>query len=900
MHSSLAAATHAPRRLALAFGACLAWACGIEGRAIDVTVVSEKLDVSTATQRWSFLRGDDGTIAVETAVRSDKAAEAAWLPLFDARRPLVEGADFDLRPDEWTIVEQSPSRVVVLLTGRQADHGYPFEARVEFDDRTTLVRLLVVCHIETPITLRGLEPQLALWIDRPTIALSLGQGPGSIDQGSADRQWGNSFPAAYLWDGGREAAVFIAGESLDWMSPRTLFRFRDCRVAALADPERGQTGFGLQVVKRNFHELAVGDIGFDAWIHSAPAEKPTKQEALARMLRLFAPLHPATAAPLVDRLTGQPSSWRQIARGVDADLRLEGVVCEAVDLPARAPQSPADFLAEDVCSRLLVATDYALGSSCDAARDRRRVSDGWDFSTCHNGLATWLAHDRLHPDPDRHAFLGAKLRGMRFFLDSDAALIRHGTRNPPHVGDKEMAWQSLMFAIETARTWRMLDRSDVDPAIGGMVLVGTEGLVNLARENDHLLPQWLDPLTKRPLPQADQPDLGVVYEPWQLGSYAWLLTEAHAIDGDRARIDEAAFALRRLFAPLQWRVTNARYDIAYDDPTDYPVTEIFGNAWGIAACCRIRAITGDDSFDGLGDAFLDSLLRLTPWYESALRDDPRDRAVRNAGLFRNHAGAFTGSPWENSEAALALSVRIRDDLLRGRAPRVPLLELLNLQRVNAATFFPRCCPDEALPCARLADHPAVSLPIEDAYTPEHGGLHGGMGRAAYMAGAAFAYDLLFEALGRAADSDTMLLNLDSIEGSEASLRGLARHFVAFNPTSAPAQSRLSFDRLPAGRYRLEIDSRPPEEHSVEELADGVVVDLPPRGHVLVTIDRIDAQEALEILADDRRNADGLAREWADSHREFVRDGATPANLDRRAALRKAIATFRRGAAPVRD
>ncbi len=881
---------HRIARLVIA-GVALAWQA--DARGVDLAVAPDRLDVANATQRWSCLRDGDGRIGILSSVRDDATDAPPWRPLFDGLRPLVGGADFDLRADGWSIVEQTPSRAVILLTGKHPDHGYLWDARLEVDDRTTLVRLVVTCRLDTPIVLRDLEPQFALWMNKPAVKVTLGQGPGSIDQGPAERQWGNSFPAAYLWEDGSEAALFVAGESLDWMSPRNLYRFRDCRVAAFADPPRGQTGLGLQVVKRNFHELAAGDVVWDVWIHAACASEPTPTEALARLLAAFAPLHPTTASPLTDRLTGRPASWRTIARGVDVDLRRRGLVWDDVPLPDD-PWTDAPLFPEDAVTTLRVATDYCLASSCDPARDRAHVADGWDFSTCHNGLGCWLGHDRIDPDADRRAFLRAKLRGLRLFYDSSSGLIRHGTRLPPHVGDQEMAWQSLMFAIETARIWKTLDRDDVDPAIGGIALAGTDGLVALAVANDHLFPQWFDPVTKRPLPQADQPELGVVFEPWQVGSYAWLLTEAHGIDGDPRRIEAATAALTRLADPRPWRVANARYDVTYDDPTSFPVTEIFGNAWGIAACCRLRAITDDDRYDILGDTFLDTLLRLTPWYESALRDDPRDRAVRNAGLFRNHAGAFTGSPWENSEAALALSVRIRDDLLRGRVPRAPLLSLMNLQRVNAATFFPRCVPDAAQACPRLTDHPASSLPIEDAYTPEHGGLHGGLGLAAYMAGAAFAYERLFEALGTVDDPELMLLNLDAVEGTEASLRGLERHFVLFNPTDDTRRVRLSIASLPAGHYDVGVGAGDTLLHTAEDLRIGVFVDVAAGDHRLITVRKRDAAAEWDRLTADSRDADSLAAEWAALHRDLRRDGPSDSLFLRRDAWREALTRFRQG------
>ena len=888
-------ARHPPARIGWLF---VGWLfVGGVAPAVEVESIGAGVRIAGTTQAWHAERGADGLFRLRCEVRAPNAdGVPAWRPLFDAGLPLVGGADFDLLADEAVGERTGPGAAAILLRGRQRRHGFDWDARVDLDDRSGLARVRVRCRLEAALVLRGLEPEFALWMDRPAVDVALDQGTASIDAGTADRRWGNCFPAALVWDDGVEVAMFVAAEALDWMSPRNLYRFRDCRVASWSDPVAGRTALGLRVVTRNFHELGPGDVTWDAWIAAAATPRPTRAEALARVVRTFASLHPTTAAPLVDRLTGLPAAWGTIAAGVDEDLRRRGVVCDTVDLPV--PWTDAPLFPEDRVDRLPVATDVALASACDPSRDRERVVDGWDFTTCHGGLGLWLVHDRLRPDPVRHRFLAEKVRAMRLFLDNDLGLIRHGTRLPPHVGDKEMAWQSLMNAIETARVWRTLDRGDVDPAIGGMALVGTDGLVDVALRNDRLLPQWYDPVSGEPLVQADQPELGVVREPWQLGSHAWLLTEAAAIDGDARRLEEARSALDRIFAPLEWRVTNDRYDVAYGDPADHPVTEIFGHAWGVAACARLEAIDGDARWRERGDAFLDVLLRQSSWYESALRDDPRDRAVRNAGLFRNHAGAFTGSPWENAEAALALSVRLRFDLLSGRAPREPLLAIENLQRLNAATFFPRCCPDEALACARLADHPATSLPIEDAYTPEHGGLHGGTGRVAYMAGSAFAWELLFDALARADDPAVMLMNLDAIEGCAASLRGIERHFVAYNPLGEGRTATVTFLHLPAGRYRFAAGDHAAVETTADALAAGMRIDLPPHGRVLLSLTRLDADAEREAFERDSRDADRMAAEWAALHRALRRGGMTAELGRRRDAWRTARDAFmaRRAAA----
>lgn len=881
---------HAPLpagRFALGWAVLLGCLVPGAARAVEVEATAEGVAIENATQRWQARRDADGSWRLRSHVRLPDSQGGGWRGLFDAGLPLVTGADFDLVADAATAERVGPGCVRLGLSGRQPEHGFGWRASVELDDATSLARLRVECRLDGALVLRGLEPQFALWCDRPGVAMRLDQGSASIDAGSADALWGNAFPAAWFWDEGVEAALFVAGGSLDWMSPRNLYRFRDCRVAVIDDAAAGRTGLGLRVVTRNFHDLPAGDVSWEAWIDAAVRPRPTRGEAARRLLDRFAPLHPAAAEPLVDRLTGAPASWRVLAAGVDADLRRRGIVWDEVTLPADAPWSDAPLFPEDVVDRFPVATDYARESACDPARDRARVTDGWDFTTCHAGLGLWLVHDRLLPDPDRRRFLADKLRGLRLFLDDAIPLVRHGTRVPAHVGGKEMAWQSLMNVVETARVWRALAPRDRDPALGGITLVGTDGLLALAHANGHLLPQWYDAATKRPLVQADQPALGVVFEPWQLGSLAWLLTEALAIDGDPERLDAARTALDRLFAPLAWRVTNDRYDVAYDDPLDWPVTEIFGLAWGVAACARLEAIDGENRFRAYGDSFLDALLRQTAWYESALRDDPRDRAVRNAGLFRNHAGAFTGSPWENAETTLALSVRLRADLLAGRPPRAPLLAIANLQRINAATFFPRCCPPEALACPRLADHPCSSLPIEDAYTPEHGGLHGGMGLAAYMAGSAFAWNLLFEALAAADDPAVMVMNLDAIDGAEASLAGFARHFVVHDPRGVPARPRVVFRHLPPGRYRLSVDGVARGEFAGEALLEGMPIDVAAGSHALLTVESLDTADAKAAFERDRVAANRLATEWAALHRDLPREGMTPEIASRRDAWRTA-------------
>jgi len=58
-----------------------------------------------------------------------------------------------------------------------------------------------------------------------------------------------------------------------------------------------------------------------------------------------------------------------------------------------------------------------------------------------------------------------------------------------------------------------------------------------------------------------------------------------------------------------------------------------------------RAITGEDRSAAAGDAFLDTLLCLTPWYESDRRDGPTGPLVDRRDAWRkSRANCHQGDP----------------------------------------------------------------------------------------------------------------------------------------------------------------------------------------------------------------------------------------------------------------
>jgi hypothetical protein len=790
---------------------------------VSLALSSERVELVNGPQKVLFDKPPSGRFVLTTQVRTQRG----WEPLFDAGRPVLAGEHFNLYPTAAAAVENSAARVAVLLSGAHEGPRYDWTLLVEAKRGSPLVHFRVVCRIREPLILAGLEPQSMLWMKRPKAETSLSQGPGNIYFGDEEKQWGNSFPAAWLWTEGKEAAIFYDMGPMDWMSHRNLYRFHDCHVQAFS--QDGVTGLGLRVVKRNFHEVPAGELVFDFYLYAGPrAVRPTRLEALDTLIHVFADLHPATAPWPENRIERRRTDWRTFAEGTVKDLMLKDVTWADIPVPG-GPWRDGPLFPERTVATLRIAPDYAVGSSCLPQLRRTSVQQAWDFSGCNNALAPWIAWQRLYPDPRQKEFLDAKVRCLPLFYDPKTRLFRHSPRDPAVTDTtREMAWQNFTFPLEVMKVQRMLPPEDFDPALAGKFLMSTRGLIELAHNVDYIFPQWFDPRKKSPLVQGDVPELGIIREPWQAGTYAYLMCLAYEMTQEKGYLDEARTAVDRLFGGMTFSVTNPRYSITYKDPVDFPVTEIFGNAWGVAAAQRLHRHTGQRKYLRAADDFRNVLLRMTYWYESNQRDDPQDRFLHNAGLFRNHGGAMTGSPWETVEAYLPLTLALKD----GRPPMELLLRLFNLQRINGFYFYPPVFGGEVTPGKELLESPARYLPIENFYMPEHGGKHGSMGRCVYMSSMAIWNHLLYEALAESDDREVMVLCLDVVDGFEEALAGAARNFIVYNPTEVARKCRVRLRAVPEGEYHLNVGEAAgvvrQETHSSADLAKGTALDLAPR------------------------------------------------------------------------
>lgn len=749
----------------------------------------------------------------------------AWQPMFDVPSPLLSGDQFDLWPDEFSIIEETSSSIVIRLHGRQRSQGYDWHALVELREGSPLIHVTVVCKLALHLVLADAQPSAMFWTSdgsAPTVILN--QGPGNIYSGPDENGWGNAFPAAYLWCNGKETALFAQMSQLQWM---TASRFnRAYRVECLE--RAGQRGLGLHARQVTRNPIPPGEhVMAEYFLYAAArGERPTRLEALDRMIDVFVECHPADSDLPVNH-DGGPTTWEHFAKGMIRNLLVKDQGSNPGACWDHVTVSPPwnDGLTDPV-DRLRISPDYATCSGSWASLYRRRATDLWDFSTCFNYVAPWVGIERLEPNGTWRAALDESVRSMPTFYDHEARMIVRSRNHPPF----DMPWQLFTFHYEMLKVHDMTAPERFDPAIAGQVLLSIPALIKLAHNEEYVFSQWVEPYRKQGVVNQDIPSIGRVREPWQIGSYAWIMTRAYEMTGRQQYLREAKDSMERLLGGgMTFSVANEHYSTEYSDVVDFPITEIFGNGFGIAAGQRVYELTGDKKYLRYARDFLNNLLRVTFWYESALDTDARDCILRNAGLFPAYHSYAGAAPWETIEAYLPMTM-----MLRGDSALVPvplLMRLFNTMRINAFWFYPPVYPDGSLTARQVVDSPADYLSIENFYMPERGGDHGGMGRCIYMGQLALWNYLLFEATAVSDDPRVMVLNLDVLAAFHEAVSAAERNFYLFNPTQEPRSFRLTLRALVPGKYELtfrdEYGQITSNTYERSDLNNGVAMTLSP-------------------------------------------------------------------------
>lgn len=771
-----------------------------------------------------------------------------WEPFFSAGKPLLSGSFFDLVPDGYSLVQNSASRISVLITGMHQEPYYRWDAMIEARSDSPWLHIRITCHLTAPLTIDSPQPSAALWLPAaPDDIVTVDQGPVSIYGGNS---WGNSFPAAYLWTGGKEAVLFFNPTPSRWMSKDNLRRFLDYRIATVC--VENEVGLGLHALSRSGDTLPADHIVIEYYLFSREREqRPTRLQALDTTVRVCADLLPASTPLPENRVAPYALTWKAFTEGVILDLMRESI--SWAEVPSTWTDAPA--FPEVRVEKFRLHSDYAIGSSRILTLNRKDVFQVWDYACCNNFVAPWLAYNRLHPDAAQHDMLAHKLQNVPMFYDPKANLIRWGASGVQQsaglqntmVNGVEMAWENFMFHLETAKIHNAAAPEDFNPAVLGKLLMACSGLVELAHKVNYVFPQWFDAYEKTPMMQLDLPELGKVREPFQAGSYAYIMLEAYRCTGDQRWLDEAKHSLKYVLNEMQYTEVNRRYTITYTEAVDVPIAETFGSGYAVAAAQQLYNLTGEDIYRQYARDYCNLLMRMAFWYDD--QSDPTSRDLNNLGLFRAHGGHYGTCPWENIEAYLPLTVYLKYDTYH----EALLLKLFNLQRLTSYYFFaPTWSALVAEPNPELYHHECQYLPIENFYTLEFGGTHGSMGRCIYMCSQAPWNYLLYEAFADVSDPDVMILNLDLLDGYDLAMSGDERQFILFNPMPQVRKFTMTMHFLEEGDYCLTWADDGVNRSQVVDagaLQAGIDVELQPMQRVRLHVEAVQPmQRPAEITA----------------------------------------------------
>jgi hypothetical protein len=130
-----------------------------------------------------------------------------------------------------------------------------------------------------------------------------------------------------------------------------------------------------------------------------------------------------------------------------------------------------------------------------------------------------------------------------------------------------------------------------------------------------------------------------------------------------------------------------------------------------------------------------------------------------------------------------------------------LLRFMDQQRRNNFYFFDGCSGDRQKTAMSF-------IPYENLGTLELAGQTGTVGKEIYGSGECLWMYLMFEALGRVADRELMLVNLDLLDVMSAKeFPSQMRNFILYNPTPAARPANITIPDAAGKAVRWSADGK---------------------------------------------------------------------------------------------
>lgn len=815
--------------------------CLFAERSVWVIDQKDRIGIYNDFQKIEFIRNASGGYELKTYIRTD-----TWEEMFNSALPIIQGENFSNLPTEAKVTKDSAGEAAIELSGRNEAAEYDYKIVVEASGASPLIHFTISSNLERSILVKENEPKIMLWMDRqPEDLVTVYQEVPSY-QWVGDEQWNSCFPMAYVWTGGLESGIFFNIGAMDWFSFKLgVERFHNMQVRTTAAEGRTGIGFDIRKAIPSGKRIKEGAMIVDFYLYGrANPTAPARMDALGIAVDAFGECFPSDVSWASDQISpDQELTYQNVMNKTIEQLMLEDITYKITPfykvLQSQQGQwqdNPA--FGENTVDNMIRRPSYAVGGALNpASNGKYDVINSGNWNTNNNTLIPWIGVERLYPDTAQKALIDIGYNGLKAYYDSVAQLIRSFESADNYIGNGvEFSFQNFLMGMETLQASEYRGPAEYDPAVAGKFLMGLAGSMGVARTNGYLFPQLFYAGTKEASVSLDEPRLGETTDVWTMAIYAYQMCMAYDFTKDEQYLEEAKKSTEYLFSGVQFTASNSVFTTTYTDPYDFPMNDVASSAWGVAAAQFLYRTTKDAKYLKYSDYFRNITLRLMVWFESSLRDDPKDQFIRSAGLMHVSPAAGTPCPWESIYSYMPMLLELKNTDVG--VPAL-LLNMFNQFRVNNFYFSGAAWDPSVISSAKYyQQHPANYLMSEDFYQAETQTSMGTWGPCVYMSNNVFYAYYMYEAFLSASDRDVMALGLDIVDGVSEMMEGIERNFLVYNPASVSKKTVLKFKHLNEGDYTITI-TRSGEKvrtytRSARQLQNGLNIRLDAGEYVNIT------------------------------------------------------------------
>jgi hypothetical protein len=393
----------------------------------------------------------------------------------------------------------------------------------------------------------------------------------------------------------------------------------------------------------------------------------------------------------------------------------------------------------------------------DSSKIWNQPSSNFELMTVADVLWPSLLYLRLHPDAQYSAECAKLLESVPRFYDSRTKTIANDISHPDADGRVD-SWYPFENALIK---FPMIGSLAESKEISADFLSAFDSAAQVAHQYDYLFPIYYRVATRKAEGAGTNFAIG--------GLYAWGAILAHRLTGDGKYLDEARRAIEVLCV--------APGDRLFHEPQEL----------GFAALAAAELGMQESA-----SYLLSQQLRMFYWYS-----DPSQSSHDIRGMVQACASILYPAFKENVEAILPWT-----GILKRGIVWEGILRFMDQQRRNNFYFFQNCTDTPK-------NGAEAFIPFENLGTLELGGQTGNVGKEIYGAGEVLWMYLMFEALGKCADRELMLVNLDLLDTlKQDSFPPRELNFLLFNPTPAARSASITIPSANGSSVRFTADGKP--------------------------------------------------------------------------------------------